>query len=90
MIVDHIYTGRFEQAQDRDCLLHLLELAHRWEMKAVQEQVEVLLVPTITPGTFLELRDHAEAVGATMLLEAVDEFTRENAFALDQIINWEP
>ena len=25
-----------------------------------------------------------------MLLKAVDEFTRENAFALDQIINWEP
>ena len=35
------------------------------------------------------VRDYAEEVGATLLLEKVDEFKRENAFALEEMIDWE-
>lgn len=53
-VSDHVYTGHFEQRQERECLLNLMQLAHRWEMTDVQRKAEVLLIPTITPGTFLE------------------------------------
>ncbi|KAI0739601.1 hypothetical protein C8Q80DRAFT_1240735 [Daedaleopsis nitida] len=89
LILDHVYTGHFEQSQERECLLNLMQLAHRWELADVQRKAEVLLIPTITPGTFLELRDYAEEVGATLLLAKVDEFKRENASALEQMIEWD-
>ncbi|KAI0739602.1 hypothetical protein C8Q80DRAFT_1274667 [Daedaleopsis nitida] len=86
LIVDHVYTGHFEQRQGRDCLLKLMQLAHRWAMPDVQREAEVLLIPTITPGTFLELLDYAKLVEATLLQEKVAEFERENALALEQMI----
>ncbi|TFK86232.1 hypothetical protein K466DRAFT_566109 [Polyporus arcularius HHB13444] len=87
LILDHIYTGQFDDPHERDCLLDLLQLAHRWGLGEVLRRAEVLLVNTITPATFLELKDHAQDVGATTLLEKVEEFARENAFVLDEILD---
>ena len=54
--VDHIYTGRFEETQDRECLLELMALSHRWELGDIQTTAEALLVRTITLGTYHECK----------------------------------
>ncbi|PIL32619.1 hypothetical protein GSI_05323 [Ganoderma sinense ZZ0214-1] len=82
LVLDHIYTGQFQESQGRECLLELMRLAHRWELADVQAKAEALLVPTITPGNYHELREHAEEISATGLLEKIEEFERENAFVL--------
>ncbi|RPD56795.1 hypothetical protein L226DRAFT_469097 [Lentinus tigrinus ALCF2SS1-7] len=87
LILEHIYTGRFEHTRERDTLLVLLELAHRWGVSEVKRRTEALLVNTITPATYLELKDHAEDVGATTLLEKIEEFAHENAFVLDELVD---
>lgn len=35
------------------------------------------------------VRDYAQEVGAILLLEKVEEFSRENAFVLDEMIEWD-
>ncbi|EJF60799.1 hypothetical protein DICSQDRAFT_181063 [Dichomitus squalens LYAD-421 SS1] len=82
LVLDYIYTGQFEETQDRECLLEMMTLSHRWELKDVQAHAEALLVPTITPGTYHELRQRAEAIEAKYLLEKIDEFERDNAYVL--------
>ncbi|KAM5530669.1 hypothetical protein V8D89_015641 [Ganoderma adspersum] len=85
LVLDYVYTGQFEESQDRECLLELMCLAHRWELADVQAKAEALLVPTITPGTYRELREQAEQINATSLLEKIEEFERENAFVLGEL-----
>ncbi|KAI1789348.1 hypothetical protein LXA43DRAFT_1062972 [Ganoderma leucocontextum] len=82
LVLDHVYTGRSEESQDRECLLELMHLAHRWELAAVQAKAEALLVRTITTGAYREMREHAEQINASCLLEKIEEFERENAFVL--------
>lgn len=98
-----MYTGHFQQDQNCETLLSLLQLSHEWEMSSKSTSRSNVCCSRPSPlehskSSMISHLDHAthhcstfcdygEEVRATLLLER-EEFQRENVFALKEMIDW--
>ncbi|KAI0919873.1 hypothetical protein AcV5_001825 [Taiwanofungus camphoratus] len=86
-VLDFIYTGELEDSDqyDQSELIKILHLAHRWSIVDLQNEVQILLIRTMTPGTYKHLRDEAERLHAILLVEKCKEYERNNFQTFRQI-----
>ncbi|PCH34677.1 hypothetical protein WOLCODRAFT_165735 [Wolfiporia cocos MD-104 SS10] len=86
-VLDYLYTGAVtvRSEYDQEELLSSLRLAHYWGVSNLQQELEVLLVQTLTPGTYKLLRSEAESLNAQLLLDKCDEYAIENSHVFRQI-----
>jgi hypothetical protein len=51
-ITEYLYTGDLPCTDDQDILLHMLGLAHLWQISMLMEATQVRLVKYITMDTY--------------------------------------
>jgi len=50
--VEYLYTGVMADIKEQDMLLHILHLAHRWELPSLFEVMQIKLVEYISLDTY--------------------------------------